>query len=109
MGAVTRTSVTIELANGGWALQSMDTIEIDGCFWLVPHWTISPDGASRQPRRIVSMTMVETGGPASDPVAFGGLPIPETLLFDGHVPLSLARLFLVRESPDIWWPNSAAE
>jgi hypothetical protein len=109
MGAVTKTNITIELVNGGWALQAMDTIEIDGCFWLVPHWTLSADQATRQPSRIVSMTMVETGSPASDPEAFGGLPIPETLLFDGHIPLSLARLFIVEECPDLWWPAGDAD
>lgn len=48
--------------------------------------------------------MADTGGPALDANAFEGLPIPETLLFDGHVPLGLARLFLKREAPDIWFP-----
>lgn len=70
----------------------------------MPAWTHSADGSSRQPRRIISLTMADTGGPALDANAFEGLPIPETLLFDGHVPLGLARLFLVREAPDIWFP-----
>lgn len=96
--------VTIQLANGGWALQSMDTIRIDGCHWLVPIWTISADGATRQPLRIISMVMADTGGPATDGDAFTGLPIPDTLLFEGHVPLGVARLFVVVESPDIWVP-----
>ena len=52
--------------------------------------------------------MVETGGPCPDPEAFAGLPIPESLLADGHVPLSLARLFLVRECPDLWLPTPGA-
>lgn len=102
MGTVGKTTVTIQLANGGWALQSMDTIEIDGCYWLVPAWIHSADGASRQPHRIVSMVMADTGGPATDGDAFTGLPIPETLLSDGHIPLGVARLFVVQESPDIW-------
>lgn len=104
MAAVTRTSVTVELANGGWALKSIDTIEHDGGFWLVPHWTLSADRATRQPLRIVSMTMVETGAPAADPEAFRGMPIPESVLFDGRAPLSLERLFLIRECPEVWLP-----
>ncbi len=107
MGAVTRTSVTVELANGGWALTSIDTIEHQGGHWLVPHWTLSADGATRQPVRIISMTMADSGAPATDPQAFTGLPIPETILSDGHVPLSLARLFLVHERPDLWLPAEA--
>jgi hypothetical protein len=102
MSAVGKATVTIQLANGGWALQSMDMIEIDGCHWLVPAWQLSADGATRQPRRIVSMVMADTGGAATDSDAFTGLPIPDTLLFDGHIPLGVARLFVVQESPDIW-------
>ncbi len=102
---VGKTTVTVELSNGGWALKSIDTIEAEGGFWLVPHWTVSEDQSTRRPIRIISMTMVESGAPATDTEAFSGLPIPESLLYEGHVPLSLARLFLVRESPDLWWPN----
>ena len=105
---VTKTTVTVQLADGGWATQELDTIEIEGGYWLVPHWTLSPDQSKRQPLRLVSMTMVETGGPCPDPEAFAGLPIPESLLAEGHVPLSLARLFLVREGPDMWLPNPGA-
>ena len=108
MGVVTKTSVTVQLANGGWAMKSLDTIEIEGGFWLVPHWTLSADRVTRQPLRIVSMTMVDTGAPVPDPEAFRGLPIPEVLLYDGHVPLGLARLFLVEECPDVWLPNPDA-
>ena len=105
---VTKTNVTVQLADGSWATQALDTIEIEGGYWLVPHWTLSPDQSTRQPLRLVSMTMVETGSPCPDPEAFAGLPIPESLLAEGHVPLSLARLFLVRECPDMWLPNPAA-
>jgi hypothetical protein len=108
MGSITKTVITVELGNGGWATQSIDTIEIDGCFWLVPLWTLSPDKRSMQPLRIVSMTMADTGAPAPDRDAFQGLPIPESILSEGHVPLGRARLFLVHESPDIWLPNPDA-
>jgi hypothetical protein len=105
MAIVGTTNVTIELANGGWALQSLEAVAFDGGCWLVPEWTLSPDGTARRPSRLVSLTMVETGAPATDLEAFTGYPIPETVLTDGHVPLSLSRLFLVREAPDLWLPT----
>ena len=99
---LSKTNVTIELANGGWAVLEVDTIAHDGGYWLVPSWTLSADGTMRQPVRMVSMTMAETGAPATEAEDFVGLPIPETVLSDGHVPLSRDRLFLVRECPDVW-------
>ena len=102
MAVIGRTNVTIELADGGWALQPVDLVAFEGGVWLAPHWTLSADGRTRQPVRLVSLTMVESGTPATDPEAFAGCPIPETTLSDGHVPLSRARLFVVREQPELW-------
>jgi hypothetical protein len=99
---LSKTNITVELANGGWAVQEVDTIAHDGGYWLVPSWTLSADGTKRQPVRMISLTMAETGAPATEAEAFVGLPIPETILSDGHVPLSRDRLFLVRECPDVW-------
>ncbi len=96
--------MTIELADGGWALQSVELVVFEGGYWLAPRWTLSDDGENRQPVRLVTLTMVESGAPAADPEAFAGCPIPETIFSDGHVPLSRARLFLVREAPDLWLP-----
>lgn len=105
MAVVGRATVTIELADGGWALQPIDVVAFEGGYWLVPLWTLSDDGRSRQPVRLVTLTMAGSGDPASDPEAFAGCPIPVTVFADGHVPLSRARLFLVRESPDLWLPT----
>ncbi len=106
MSTISKTVVTVQLSNGGWAMRELDTISRNGGYWLVPGWTPSPDGRSRQPARIVSMTMVETGAPVPDVEDFRGLPIPEVILSMGTVPLSLARLFLVEELPDVWVENA---
>jgi hypothetical protein len=102
MSIVGKTNVTIELADGGWALQAVDLVAFDGGLWLAPRWTTSDDGRRRRPVRLVTLTMAESGAPAADPEAFAGCPIPETIFTDGHVPLSRARLFLVREQPELW-------
>ena len=102
MTILSKTNVTIELADGSWAVLAVDTISHEGGYWLVPGWVPSADGTQRQPTRMVSMTMADTGAPATEPEAFIGLPIPETVLTDGRVPLSRDRLFIVRECPDVW-------
>ncbi len=76
MAVVGRATVTIELADGGWALQPIDVIAFEGGYWLVPLWTLSADGLSRQPVRLVTLTMADNGEPASDPEAFCRLPHP---------------------------------
>lgn len=83
----------------------LDVLEHDGAAWLVTGWVASADGRTRRPVRLVSLAMADTGEPTADRSDFAGFPIPESLLSEGHVPLSLARLFVVREAPEVWVTN----
>lgn len=105
MGAVTQCLITVELGNGGWARQVVDILEHDGAAWLVTGWVLSADGRSRRPVRLVSLAMADTGEPTADRGDFAGFPIPESIISEGHVPLGRARLFVLREAPEVWVPS----
>lgn len=104
MGAVTQALITVELGNGGWARQVVDVLDHDGAAWLVTGWVLSTDGRTRRPIRLVSLAMADTGEPTADRSDFAGFPIPESIIATGHAPLALARLFVLREAPEVWVP-----
>ena len=93
-------------------IQTVDWVEYDGRIWLVPAWTISPDGLRRRPQRLVGLASGDSSklSPSPDklPVLFAALKAPLSLLTHGVVPAGRERVFEVREASDIpdelWLP-----
>lgn len=93
----------------GGQIWDIDFIEHDGRTWLVPLWSISPDGKSRRPLRLIAPRFAPGHKPAPGPevlAIFRQMPIPAFLLEQGVIPPELAPLIEVRENPDIWLPNA---
>lgn len=87
--------------DGSGAIIFVDTIEYEGAFWLVPHWTVFQDEKVRRPTRIIRLTGLahqkDTVGLA-DFLLTVQLP---TSLLGSLPPNSTDKRFVVIEAPDL--------
>ena len=81
---------------------SMDVIEHDGKFWLVPDWLEDGTGRVMKPVRIVSFeTMDYERMAGGNPDFFIADPVPRAVV-DGCAPPEVAGKYVVIEDPDIF-------
>lgn len=89
----------VPLADG---IYTMDAIEHNGEFWLVPEWIEAHNKELKMPVRIIRLWGLEhqvtIGGPFGDFVVAN--PIPKAVL-NGQIPPELERAYTVIERPDI--------
>ena len=85
------------------AIQSMDTIEHEGSFWLVPEWLDMPAQGVTMPRRIVSLATLRHERMSGNPDFVVSDPVPK-FVFDGAVPSQLAHMYIVKELPELRFP-----
>jgi hypothetical protein len=96
---------TLVLVEGG--PRTVDTVQTDEGFWLVPQWIECPDRTAKRPLRIVSMRMGATGGPIQAKEALAFLlaePMPASVLDRGVVPPERKLVYLVVENPELSVP-----
>ena len=85
---------------GDFSIQKCDVIELDGEFWLVPTWIVSPDGRQQRPERIVRLKWLVSSPPNQpdhDFVVDG--PIPRDVMY-GPLPHAAGPQYDVRGLPD---------
>lgn len=86
-------------------IYTVDTIDHEGAFWLVPHWTIPPGEGVRRPTRMIrldrSAMLPAPPGYPQDWVL--QTPVPKAVLF-GETPPEEAHGFEVVDRPDISLP-----
>ena len=86
-------------------IYKVDTIEYQGKMWLVPEWFDNPLGGWRKPVRIICLDVLPhqktPGNPEADFVLNAG--IPKSVFDDGQIPLQPEDLFVVIESPGIFF------
>jgi hypothetical protein len=92
---------TAVIIDGG--IQSMDTIEHEGAFWLVPEWLDFPARGVSMPRRIVSLATLRHEKMSGNPDFVVGDPVPR-FVFDGEIPSQLKHMYIVRDLPEIRFP-----
>jgi hypothetical protein len=86
----------------GNEIHTMETIEFEGEFWLVPNWIVSPDGKYMKPLRIIALRTLEHRRSGDDFVV--NRPIPKAVL-NGLVPKELEGQYDIRENPTFVMPN----
>ena len=84
-------------------IQSMDTIEHEGAFWLVPEWLDFPARGISMPRRIVSLATLRHERMSGKPDFLVSDPVPR-FVFDGEVPSQIKHMYIVRDLPEIRVP-----
>lgn len=90
----------------GSEIHTMDTIEYEGGFWLVPNWILSPDDQYMKPLLIVSLaTIPHTESPEGvEPRFVVNSPIPKSV-FQGVIPEGKEGQFVIVQEPHIVFPN----
>jgi hypothetical protein len=80
---------------------TMDVIEYEGEFWLVPEWLDNQLQKATMPLRIISLrTMTHHQMAGMDPEFVVEWPVPK-YVFDGRIPPEEASKYRVIESPGI--------
>ena len=95
---ILKTMVTID-----GMIESMDTIEHEGSFWLVPEWLDLPARGISMPRRIVSLATLRHERTNGNPDFVVNDPVPR-FVFDGEVPSQIKHMYIVRDLPEIRVP-----
>jgi hypothetical protein len=85
-------------------IESMDTIEHEGAFWLVPEWLDFPARGISMPRRIVSLATLRHERMNGNPDFVVSDQVPR-FVFDGEVPSQLKHMYIVRDLPEIRLPT----
>ena len=91
----------------GGNVSSMDVIEHEDYFWLVPEWRDYTSKGVSMPSRIVSLKMIphtQYMKVEDHQFAVHG-PVPKSV-FEGHVPQELENQYVVIEEPDIVVPRT---
>jgi len=88
----------------GNEIHTMDTIEYEGQFWLVPEWLSRQELEFEIPMRIVCLSTLPHQKSSGAVNFVLNVPIPKAVL-DGHVPPELAGAYIVIERPDIRFPK----
>jgi hypothetical protein len=103
--AVYKAHVTI--AGEVYEIHTVDVIEHEGQFWLVPEWLDSPDRKWTKPARIVSLATIQHQT-MRGPIGFVvNDPIPKSVLFGQPSPEEASR-FVIVEAPEIQLPHPGA-
>lgn len=90
-------------------IHSIDVVEYQGKFWLVPAWLDYPAQKATRPLRIVWLgTMRHHHMPGSDPEFLVEDPVP-SYVFDGRLPPEEASRYVVVESPELVLPRDESK
>ena len=84
-------------------IMSMDVIEHQGAFWLVPEWLDNIAEGVSMPRRIVSLATIPHEKMSGNPDFVVSYPVPKSV-FDGTAPSEIASVYVVKELPEIRVP-----
>src|SRR5436309_1102869 len=84
-------------------VSSMDVIEHQGIFWLVPQWLDNIAAGVSMPRRIVSLATIPHERMRGNPDFAVSYPVPKSV-FDGTAPSEIAGKYVVIELPEILVP-----
>ncbi len=85
-------------------LRLVDWLELDGRAWIADSWIVAIGGKSQRPLRIIAPRFApgfQMKGRDALRI-FEEMPIPDSLLAQGHLPDRLKPLIEVRENPDIF-------
>jgi hypothetical protein len=86
-------------------IHSMDVIEYQKKFWLVPYWLDNPIEKVTKPLRIVSLeTLRHSRADGRDPEFVVEFPVP-SYVFEGRTPPAEADKYVVIENPDVLIPR----
>ena|SRR5450759_1746819 len=103
---IRKAQLVIAASDGVHWIATMDVIEYDGKYWLVPDWLDNSDRTMSRPTRIVSMEKLRhSQTPGANPEFVVEDPIPK-FVFDGQIPPEQAGTYVVVEYPGILNPIS---
>jgi uncharacterized protein YodC (DUF2158 family) len=94
---------TVILQSTAHEVHTVDVIEHEGQFWLVPEWYDNQAQGVTMPARIISLATLPHQRGQGSPEFVVNDPIPK-YVFDGHIPPEQAHKYVVQEQPWIRFP-----
>lgn len=95
---------TVTLPVGG-SILSIDYVNWNNRSWLTPVWLEARNGQTRQPLRLIAPKYVPGFPPQSGPATlniFHQMPLTQHVLDQGFIPIDLAAILEVVESPSVF-------
>jgi hypothetical protein len=89
----------------GRSILSVDYVNWNNRCWLVPVWLEAPNGQTRQPLRLIAPKHAPGFTPPPGPEAlniFHQTPLTQHVLDQGFIPIDLAPILEIVESPPVF-------